>query len=302
MAEEKLLKPLSLEFIGATVIALINFALDQADIHIMLITWLSIVVCVCLVLDGVRRTEWALRVGRSSVKFISSVCVIVLIFASLSVWIQKRHSADIARNESPKSPENVKPAPAFVPLEVTPEKVMFEGEIPEHMPMTHTFRVANKSEEILYSVNFILRIKSSDLTGDDFEVHLSPGSRKPQGDLSSGAQHLADVQAFLAYDTTGLPVFCFYMNKLAGHDFREVTITRTRNGNATVAGQAGFFTTDPEPQSTKGDKVTTKFHPNEPLIGAVRPIYLVVNPDKDIETGKPVPGQILLNTAHDGRH
>jgi len=102
MAREKFIKPLSLEFIVAGVLALFNLALDQADIHSLLITWLSILACPCLMLDGLRRTEWSTRVGRKSLRFIAASIGIVGAFAWIAVAVYMKHKAREETIASPK--------------------------------------------------------------------------------------------------------------------------------------------------------------------------------------------------------
>jgi hypothetical protein len=89
MDDEKYIKPFSLEFGAAAVIALINLALDQADIHFVLISWVSLLVCSFLCVDGLRRTEWASIIGRRSGKFVSVCAITVLVFFGIGLWITR---------------------------------------------------------------------------------------------------------------------------------------------------------------------------------------------------------------------
>jgi hypothetical protein len=76
--------------------ALINFALDQADIHIMLITWVSLFVCSGLLIDALRRTQWIDRIGWKSKTFISCSLLICLAFGAFGhyLWSHKHESAE----------------------------------------------------------------------------------------------------------------------------------------------------------------------------------------------------------------
>jgi hypothetical protein len=183
-----------------------------------------------------------------------------------------------------KSPENVQI------LEVSPRKVVFSGLLPGpiqyQLPQTYTFRLTNISDRILYSVSFKLRVYSTEVTRDDFEVHLASGSRKPVGDQGIGAQRLADVQAFLAGDSKDRPLFLFFMPRLGGHDFREVTLTCTKIGKAIVTGEPDYFTTEPMPQSTQGPNVTSSFNSKEPLLKNWCWIVLFADITKDAEMGR----------------
>jgi hypothetical protein len=51
-------KTISIEGAVCLIVALINLALDQADIHFTLISWISTVACLGLGIDILRRTKW----------------------------------------------------------------------------------------------------------------------------------------------------------------------------------------------------------------------------------------------------
>lgn len=99
MGKDTLVKPLSLEFVLAAVIALVNFALDQADIHIMLISWLSMLACTALLIDLLRRTDWGRSVGSSS--FLSVAALIAICFFLFGAYLS-RHQA---KEHSPTATE-----------------------------------------------------------------------------------------------------------------------------------------------------------------------------------------------------
>jgi hypothetical protein len=122
MAQEQFIKPLSLEFIIAAVIALLNFALDQADIHIMLVSWLSIGACIALLVDGLRRTEWAVRVGKKSLRFLSACTAILVVFGVFGVYLglHNRSGADQKEPQQDSVGQTLTPpSPQPTPPEIT---------------------------------------------------------------------------------------------------------------------------------------------------------------------------------------
>jgi hypothetical protein len=86
---ETFIRPLSVEAIVALVLALVNLALDQADIHIMLISWLSVMLCTFLCLDVLRRTKWGAKAGYRSKRFISACALIFVAFVALGLFLSR---------------------------------------------------------------------------------------------------------------------------------------------------------------------------------------------------------------------
>jgi len=94
--EKKFIRPLSLEAIGALLLALINLALDQADIHIMLISWFSVFACIALCVDALRRTEWfAQKGGYYSRHFAASCTLITILFISFGIFLSIHKKSSI---------------------------------------------------------------------------------------------------------------------------------------------------------------------------------------------------------------
>jgi len=81
------LRPFSFEAVAALVVTLGIFALDQADIHIMALSWLSVVVCISLVVDAIRRTGWASDARRGRRRLIGGSIATVLMFAAFGVFL-----------------------------------------------------------------------------------------------------------------------------------------------------------------------------------------------------------------------
>ena len=97
---EKFIKPLSLEAVIALIIALINLALDQADIHIVVISWISVIVCIALSIDMLRRTQWGRSTGYRSGKFISACAGFIILFSGFGVLLtMHKRSTDLSRHQ-----------------------------------------------------------------------------------------------------------------------------------------------------------------------------------------------------------
>lgn len=101
---------LSAEAAIALVVAFINLALDQADIHIMLISWISVLTCIVLCVDVLRRTTWVAHTqyGRRRLTIGSSTIVLVFVAFGIFLSIHKRAT------ESVKIPDRVVSAPVRI--------------------------------------------------------------------------------------------------------------------------------------------------------------------------------------------
>jgi hypothetical protein len=168
---EKFLKPLSFEFIFAIVIALINFALDQADVHVLLITWLTLVLAAVLLIDGFRRTEWIRKLGYKSVPFFSSCLLICLAFVAFG-WYLWGHK--------PKKP--VKDASKVATAHISAQLVIDSSEkdstdyrfIVENGPVPISeVKVSAKTPQSLFAI-FVTSPRQNMAPGDKQEVHFLP--------------------------------------------------------------------------------------------------------------------------------
>lgn len=100
MGKEPFYKPLSLEFIVSSVLLFVNLALDQADVHLMVIARLSCIVGAALTINGVRRTAWAAKVGKNSIKFILTCVFIGFAWLLFGLWQQHRKDEKLASQPS----------------------------------------------------------------------------------------------------------------------------------------------------------------------------------------------------------
>jgi hypothetical protein len=107
MSEESKKFRLSVDFVLSAVLAFVNLALDQADIHIMLVSWLSVVACIVLVIDAVRRTEWAEAKGSSSRLVIAMHLLVSGSFIGFGVYLQIRKNSAESMKEITKYPLRV---------------------------------------------------------------------------------------------------------------------------------------------------------------------------------------------------
>jgi len=98
--ETKYIRPLSIEAVIALVVALINLALDQADIHIMLVSWVSTFSCIGLCIDALRRTEWIGAKGTKSSRFILTGIAITSVFLVFGWFLSRpRKPVEAARQD-----------------------------------------------------------------------------------------------------------------------------------------------------------------------------------------------------------
>lgn len=117
---------ISLEATIGLVVALINLALGQADIHIMLIVWISALLCILLCTDILRRTKWASHPDYGRRRFTLACVAILIAFlsfgASLSLHTRAVENAteqEVSRRTMPApgpQPIAEAPAPASNPL------------------------------------------------------------------------------------------------------------------------------------------------------------------------------------------
>jgi len=146
--ETRFIRPLSLEAIAALVVALINLALDQADIHIVLVSWLSVAACITLCIDALRRTQWIGNVGIVSGRFMGISLVIVVSFVALGVFLShhKNHVAEIVQQPPPsEAPKQDKLLGQGEPAQPVPPQ-------PAPRPRTTSHHVEQLSKLVLEGV------------------------------------------------------------------------------------------------------------------------------------------------------
>jgi hypothetical protein len=95
---------LSVEAVAALILALVNLALDQAEIHILLISWISIIICVALAIDALRRTAWVTHPIRGSVRFWAGSSGLVLAFLAFGVFLSLHKAEAKSHAAIPPSP------------------------------------------------------------------------------------------------------------------------------------------------------------------------------------------------------
>ena len=112
---------ISLEAAIALIVALINLALDQADIHIVAVSWISIAACIVLAVDILRRTKWTAHAVQRRKRLVVGSCVIALAFIAFGVFLSVHKkavasgTAEQARSVSPgRPPGSLQPEPPRV--------------------------------------------------------------------------------------------------------------------------------------------------------------------------------------------
>lgn len=103
--QSKFMRPLSLEAIAALILALVNLALDQADIHNIFVSWGSVVACIFLSSDALRRTEWAQHPRAGTARRVFGYVLITAAYFAFG-WFLTTHRKQepIARQERQEPP------------------------------------------------------------------------------------------------------------------------------------------------------------------------------------------------------
>ena len=107
---------ISFEAAIALIVALINLALDQADIHVMIVSWISVLACIALGIDVLRRTTWAAhpRYGKRRLTLGSTAILIAFLSFGIFLSVHKKivpGDTPKTRTETARITEPPKPAP-----------------------------------------------------------------------------------------------------------------------------------------------------------------------------------------------
>ena len=105
---------ISVEAAICLVVALVNLALDQADIHIMSISWLSVLGCIALCVDMLRRTKWVKHPDHGKKRLAAGSSVIFVFFMAFGVFLSL-HKKAVADTEIETAATHVMPAPGPPP-------------------------------------------------------------------------------------------------------------------------------------------------------------------------------------------
>jgi hypothetical protein len=95
---------ISAESAIALVVALVNLALDQADIHVMIISWISVLACISLCVDVLRRTPWARHPRYGDKRLTIGSVTIVMAFLGFGAFLSL-HKKAVAETPISKPPE-----------------------------------------------------------------------------------------------------------------------------------------------------------------------------------------------------
>jgi|ERR1039458_1141780 uncharacterized membrane protein len=104
---------LSAEAAIALVVAFINLALDQADIHIMLISWISVLTCIVLCVDVLRRTTWVAHTQYGRRRLAIGSSTITLVFVAFGIFLSV-HKGATEKEAGVKIPYRAVPTPVHI--------------------------------------------------------------------------------------------------------------------------------------------------------------------------------------------
>jgi hypothetical protein len=111
---------ISLEAAIGLVVALINLALGQADIHIMLIVWISALLCILLCTDILRRTKWALHPDYGRRRFTLARLAILIAFLSFGALLSLHKEAAVENATEQEVSRHTMHAPGPQPIAEIP--------------------------------------------------------------------------------------------------------------------------------------------------------------------------------------
>jgi hypothetical protein len=128
---------------------------------------------------------------------------------------------------------------------------------------TVTFSLRNRSDDDVYSALLKFRINSETLSGNDFEVGIPPNSQKPISDQSG--PRAGDIAGMKCRDQNGHPLIFLSIYRLTPGEFREVTLTRTKSGDAKVSAELSHYESTPQPVITESNRTGQPLVTDEPL-------------------------------------
>jgi len=122
--ESSYIRPLSIEAVVALLVAFINLALDQADVHIVAVSWGSMILCIALSLDALRRTDWILSKGKKSREFVISSIVITTVFLGLGWFLSLPKKGSEASSQTNQLGAQIRPTSISYTVPVIGQKPM----------------------------------------------------------------------------------------------------------------------------------------------------------------------------------
>jgi hypothetical protein len=102
---------ISTEATIALVVTIFNLALDQADKHIRIISWISVLACIVLCVDLFRRTSWAThpRYGMRRLWVGSGLICMAFLAFGIFLSLHKKELADTSTGAKAPPPETLSP-------------------------------------------------------------------------------------------------------------------------------------------------------------------------------------------------
>lgn len=113
-------------------------------------------------------------------------------------------------------------------LSVSPESVTYNS---EGTSQYYLFTVKNNEDEAVYVAEVALRVRSSALNTNSFQIYVPSSSLKPMYEHSA----FSDICGmFAAEKKSNRPLFLFQVFYLAPHETREIGLTHVGSGGATT--------------------------------------------------------------------
>ena len=145
-------------------------------------------------------------------------------------------------------------------IAVTPESVTYD---PNDPSQNYTFTVKSNEEKTIYAAETEFKIDSPNLTSTDFQVYVPLSSLKPMYERSA----FSDICGMFATDKQNKPVIVVQIFYLAPHETREISLTHTKLGQATIHAFPSVFTAVPQPRIADPSKQKcTYYAPGEEVV------------------------------------
>lgn len=217
---------ISAEAAVALVVALVNLALDQADIHIMLISWISVLACIILCVDVLRRTAWVKHPEHGKTRLMAGAGVILVAFLAFGIFLSLHKKAD-AKNMVETGPTRVMLTPD-TPLAA--EKRASSGSLPPRAkkiktPTKTSASVAPPEAPINVGKDSVAmgQIPAGSKIGANANAGIGPVTVQPGGVASFGQQGGVTAGQVNVYGTDSGP-----LQVIARQDGNTITITTNR--------------------------------------------------------------------------
>jgi len=146
-------------------------------------------------------------------------------------------------------------------LSVNPESVTYNS---PDTSQNYFFSVKNNEDEAIYVAEIKLKVVSSALNTNSYQIYVPTSSLRPISDHSN----FSDICGMIAVDKKNRPIFLFQIFYLAAHETREISLTHVGpGGSTTVYAIPSVYKTDPQPRTAESNKqVCTYYGPDEDIV------------------------------------